>query len=59
MLNKKLQEDVTEYLESGTIEKLAGMGEVMYAILDYKGISLEEFQRMRIEKLQERGRFRK
>jgi len=59
MLNKKLQEEVTEYLESGTVEELADIGEVMHAILDYKGILLEEFQRVRIEKLRERGGFKK
>jgi len=59
MLNKKLQEEVTEYLDSGTIEELADLGEVMCAILEYKGISLEEFQRVRIEKLHERGGFKK
>ena len=59
LLNKKLQEEVTEYLESGTLEELADIGEVMHAILDYKGIPLEEFQRVRSEKLQERGGFKK
>lgn len=59
MLNKKLQEEVAEYLESGTVEELADIGEVMHAILDYKGIPLEEFHRVRIEKLQKRGGFRK
>ena len=59
LLNKKLQEEVTEYLESGTLEELADIGEVKHAILDYKGISLEEFQRVRSEKLQERGGFQK
>ena len=59
MLNKKLQEEVTEYLESGTVEELADIGEVMHAILDYKGIPLEEFQRVRLEKLRERGGFKK
>ena len=59
LLNKKLQEEVTEYLESGTVEELADIGEVMHAILDYKGIPLEEFQRVRSEKLQERGGFAK
>ena len=57
LLNKKLQEEVTEYLESGTLEELADIGEVMHAILDYKGIPLEEYQRVRNEKLQERGGF--
>jgi predicted house-cleaning noncanonical NTP pyrophosphatase (MazG superfamily) len=59
MLNQKLQEEVAEYLESGTLEELADIGEVMHAILDYKGIPLAEFQRVRSEKLKERGGFAK
>jgi len=58
-LNKKLLEEVREYLESGTVEELADIGEVMHAILAYKGIPLTEFQRVRNEKLQERGGFTK
>ncbi len=58
-LNEKLLEEVREYLESGTVEELADIGEVMHAILDFKGIPLEEFQRVRMEKLQERGGFKK
>lgn len=59
LLNKKLQEEVAEYLENGTVEELADIGEVMHAILDYKGIPLTEFQRVRNEKLQDRGGFKK
>lgn len=51
LLSKKLLEEVSEYLESGTVEELADIGEAMHAILDYKGIPLEEFQRVRNEKL--------
>lgn len=58
LLNKKLMEEVQEYLESGTVEELADIGEVMHAIMDLKGISLEEFQRVRLEKLEERGGFK-
>lgn len=58
-LNKKLLEEVNEYLESGAVEELADIGEVMHAILDYKGVTLKEFQRVRNEKLQERGGFKK
>lgn len=59
LLNQKLQEEVDEYLESGTIDELADIGEVMHAILEFKGISLETFQRVRLEKLEARGGFRK
>ncbi|MDF2893187.1 MAG: hypothetical protein K0R80_3554 [Clostridia bacterium] len=37
----------------------ADMGEVMHALLEYKGVSLETFQRIRLEKLEKRGGFKK
>ena len=58
-LNHKLLEEVNEYLESGTVEELADIGEVMYAILAYKHIPQEEFQRVRLEKLATHGGFEK
>lgn len=58
MLNEKLKEELDEYLESGTLEELADIGEVMHAILAYKNISLEEFQRVRMEKFESRGGFK-
>jgi predicted house-cleaning noncanonical NTP pyrophosphatase (MazG superfamily) len=57
MLNEKLLEEVNEYLESGTLEELADIGEVMHAILAFKNISIEEFQKARLEKLEARGGF--
>ncbi len=56
-LNQKLLEEVHEFLQSGSVEELADIGEVMHAIMAYKGISLEEFQRVRRAKLAERGGF--
>jgi predicted house-cleaning noncanonical NTP pyrophosphatase (MazG superfamily) len=58
MLNEKLQEEVNEYFESGSVEELADIGEVMHAILAYKNVSIEEFQKVRIEKLEARGGFK-
>ncbi|MFA5637277.1 MAG: nucleoside triphosphate pyrophosphohydrolase [Anaerovoracaceae bacterium] len=58
MLNEKLVEEAREYTETGDIEELADMGEVMHAILDYKNTSLEEFQKVRMEKLQAHGGFK-
>lgn len=59
LLNKKLLEEVNEYLESGTIEELADIGEVMHAILETMGVPLEQFQQVRLEKLFSRGGFSK
>ncbi len=57
-LNKKIQEELAEYLESGEIEELADLEEVLRAILDSKGVSYEEFERIRLEKVNKRGAFK-
>jgi len=41
-LNKKLLEEVNEYLESGSIEELADIEEVIIAILNAKKTSKEK-----------------
>ena len=58
-LNKKLQEELTEYLLDGNIEELADLEEVLLAILKLKNIPLEEFNKIRIEKVNKRGAFDK
>jgi len=55
-LNAKLQEELDEYQESGEIEELADLLEIIYAILDHKDISREELEKIRKEKRQETGR---
>lgn len=58
-LKNKLVEELNEFLESDDVAELADMGEVMHAILEYKGVSVETFQRIRLEKLEKRGGFKK
>lgn len=58
-LNRKLEEEMKEYLECGSAEELADLVEVVYALLDCKGISREEFERIRVTKVNERGAFKK
>ena len=58
-LKNKLIEEMNEFLESDDVAELADMGEVMHAILEYKGVSVETFQRIRLEKLEKRGGFKK
>lgn len=58
-LNLKIQEELAEYLESGEIEELADLEEVLRAILDCKGISYEEFEEIRLKKVEKRGAFKK
>ena len=58
-LNTKLQEEMKEYLQSGKVEELADLEEVLRAILDVKGISYDEFEKIRNEKVLKRGAFKK
>lgn len=57
LLNKKLDEELSEYKENENIEELADLVEVIYGILKHKGISLEEFEKIRTGKNKERGSF--
>ena len=57
-LNKKLQEEVGEYLASGEIEELADIEEVLRAILDIKECSYDNFERIRKSKVDMRGAFK-
>ena len=58
-LNRKLIEELNEYLGNGDVEELVDMGEVIHAILEYKGITIQEFQRIRSEKEEKNGGFKK
>ena len=53
----KLQEEVKEFLESEETEELADIVEVIYGLLNYKGMSIDEFEKIRIAKAQKRGGF--
>lgn len=57
-LNKKLQEEVEEYLNGNDVEELADLEEVLRAILDYKGITYDDFDGIRKNKAEERGAFK-
>ena len=57
-LKKKLQEELNEFLESDEIEELADLEEVLRAILDCKCVSYEEFEKVRLEKVNKRGAFK-
>ena len=58
-LNTKLQEEMKEYLESGEVEELADLEEVLRAILDVKKVSYEDFEKIRLDKVSKRGAFKK
>ncbi|MDD6645207.1 MAG: nucleoside triphosphate pyrophosphohydrolase [Oscillospiraceae bacterium] len=57
MLDKKLNEECAEYQADKNIEELADMLEVIYAIAKAKGTSIEELEKVRLEKAENRGGF--
>ena len=58
-LKEKLGEEVEEFLESEDKDEIADILEVVYAILEHKDISREEIERIRVEKAEKRGAFKK
>lgn len=58
-LDRKLLEEVLEYLNSGEPEELADIQEVINALLQWKGISQEDFERLRLQKKKRNGGFEK
>ena len=58
-LNSKLQEEVKEYLDDNNVEELADIVEVVYGILNSKDVTIDEFEKVRIKKQEERGAFNK
>lgn len=59
-LNEKLHEELQEFMEASTEEKLAelaDMVEVIHAIVLNSGSTLDAFERLRRQKLEERGGF--
>lgn len=58
-LNSKLQEEVKEYLDDNNVEELADIVEVVYGILNSMDVTIDEFEKIRIKKQEERGKFNK
>lgn len=62
-LDKKLCEELNEYQTSESkqdaVEELADLVEVVYAVLEYEKLSIDEFEKIRLKKKEERGGFRK
>ena len=56
-LDKKLNEECAEYQADKSIEELADMLEVMYAIATARGWSVSELEDVRREKAEKRGAF--
>lgn len=56
-LGCKLREEVTEYLESGDLEELADIVEVVHGLVAASGVTLEAFEHLRLTKRSMRGGF--
>lgn len=56
-LNKKLCEECQEYIESEDIEELADICEVVYALIKAKNYTMEQFEKIRLDKVKKRGAF--
>ena len=57
-LKIKLMEESEEFIKNSNQEELADILEVINAICDYKKFSLEDIEKLRIKKSEERGGFK-
>ena len=57
-LDEKLNEELKEYQESKSMEELADLLEVIRAVAAARGSSIEEVERIRVEKARERGEYK-
>lgn len=61
-LRTKLQEETNEYLEAKTdaeaVEELADIMELLHALAEAHGVTVEELERIRAEKADKRGGFK-
>lgn len=56
-LDKKLNEEVAEYQADKSIEEMADVLEVLFAICEARGYSADELMRIKEEKREKRGGF--
>lgn len=57
-LNKKLEEEVKDYLVNKNYIDMIDIVEVIDAILDFKGIDKDSFEKERINKANKKGTFK-
>lgn len=58
-LDRKLSEELSEYLESGSMEEIADLLEVIRAVIAARGSTMDEVEAIRAAKAAERGAFDK
>lgn len=56
-LDKKIGEELSEYLSEPCLEELADLTEVIYSVVIARGHTLEELERVRKAKAEKRGGF--
>ena len=56
-MEKKLNEEVSEYQESKSGEELVDILEVVFKIAELRGINKNELEEIRIKKVKEKGSF--
>jgi predicted house-cleaning noncanonical NTP pyrophosphatase (MazG superfamily) len=56
-LHKKVFEEANEFVEEDSLEELADLLEVVYAIAKHKKINMEEVEKIRLKKREKRGGF--
>ena len=56
-LEKKLSEEIIEFQNDKNPEELADILEVIYRIAKLRGISKEELEKIRLDKVEKRGAF--
>ncbi|PKM93523.1 MAG: phosphoribosyl-ATP pyrophosphohydrolase [Firmicutes bacterium HGW-Firmicutes-1] len=59
ILGQKLLEECNEWINDKSIEELADILEVFYTIIEVQGISMEAVEKVRKEKIEERGGFKR
>ena len=58
-LDQKLNEELAEYQADKSLEELADLLEVMYAVAEARGYSVQQLEKVRMEKAEKRGGFSK
>lgn len=58
MIDKKLDEELSEYHKDQNIEELADLLEVIYAAAEARGYTVAELEAVRVKKAQKRGAFK-
>lgn len=58
-LDKKLDEELAEYQADKSLGELADLLEVMYAVTQARGYTIEQLEKARKDKAEKRGGFRK